>query len=275
MNIDKILIEIPKTLSDERLDLILLKLNEINLSDKAKVIFSLKKNKQITCAGFAILLIMLDAISEKKFKAELQCVDLNNPLHLKFENLVAETEKGFIPMSKVQYLTKETIIIGKVSSIAPEFIQMLESKFLNVLGEENLWSIKLVANELMQNTVDHSTSERYFIYAGLIGDDFGIGVLDRGVSIPSKLEGKYVKNVDEDYLNISLEIKIGTRRNRDGGMGLYYLFENIKNEGGKLVLISRNGQIRRHFSSRNSIKTKTKVPLRGTWCMARIPLENK
>ena len=96
-----------------------------------------------------------------------------------------------------------------------------------------------------------------------------------GVSIPSKLEGKYVETNDEVYLEKSLKVVIGTRRNRIGGVGLYYLFENIKSEGGKLVLINRNGQVRRHFGSRNIVRGKAKVPLRGTWCMARIPLEAK
>lgn len=275
MNIHTIDIEIPKSLTDERLDLMLLKLDEISQNKGCIVNFSLEKNEEISCAGYAVLMVLLDAVSEHKHKAKTSHVNVDKPIHLKLEDLASKSTDGFMMMDDMNYIANDEIIIGKVSSIAPEFIQMLEHKFLKILGEENLWSIKLIANELMQNTVDHSTSERYFVYAGVMGDDFGIGVLDRGVSIPSKLESKYFENLDQEYLEKSLEIHIGTRRNRAGGIGLYYLFENIKKVGGKLVLISRNGQIRRHFSSRNVVKGKTKVPLRGTWCMARIPLEKK
>lgn len=126
----------------------------------------------------------------------------------------------------------------------------------------------------MQNTVDHSTSERYFIYAGIneIENSFEFGVIDRGIGIPTKLETKYLETSDENYLKKALEFGIGTRRNRKGGMGLYYLFEILKEEKGKMVIISRNGQLRRYFNSRNIKSGSINRTLYGTWCMATISI---
>ena len=136
-----------------------------------------------------------------------------------------------------------------------------------------MWDVTLIMNELMQNTVDHSTAERYYLYAGISDKNFEFGILDMGVTIPAKLETKYSLVNDKEYLTEVFQKGFGTRRDRPGGMGLYYLFENIKYLKGRLVILSRNAQVRLNFATRNYKSSDLKRRLSGTWCMANFPLE--
>lgn len=276
MNISTHVIVLPMEISDTRVDVFLSILDVINSNIKA-IRLDLGKNKLISPAGYSIFMCILDAASEHNTKIELIGVDYRNEVHIKLDELVVKMQdtKGFLDIAKMNFILPTRINWSRISSIAPEFIKMIEDKFAEILTEDSLWNVQLIINELMQNVVDHSTSERYFLHAGINCNDFEFGVLDLGVSIPAKLEAKYREDYDHKYIEKSLVLEVGTRRNRKGGMGLYYLFENIKNEKGKLVIISRNGQVRRHFNARTVISKKTKYPLRGTWCFARIPLEKK
>ena len=130
-----------------------------------------------------------------------------------------------------------------------------------------LFSIQLVFNELIQNAVDHSTSERYYVYFGIVDDEVHFGILDMGVTLPAKMEQKYDAKDDIEFLELSLKEGVTTRRLRTGGLGLFHTFEMIKNLEGKFVFISREGQIRRYFSQRKIRHLKLKHVLHGTWVM--------
>ena len=276
MNIHTQTYILPVELSDSRMDLILEIINTIS-KNPPKLVISFQKNITISPAGYAVFMCILDSATEHNVTLIFKNLDKKNHTHQKINQLNTQqsSTKGFLNIAEMNYVTSTQINWAKISSIAPEMISKIEEKFLSPLGENRLWNIQLVLNELMQNAVDHSTSERYFIYAGISNNNFEFGVLDRGVSIPSKLEAKYSEDSDQAYLEKSLQNKIGTRRNRVGGLGLFYLFENIKEEKGKLVIISRHGQLRRHFGARKIISTKAKYPLRGCWCFAKIPLVKK
>ncbi len=265
----------PKMITDERVDYLVDLFNLVKIS--RKLILSFGKNEVVSAAGMALLCNFLDSISESKCEIEILNIDNQNSQHVRIANLVKELQAttGFISSDNFQFENESSINWFKVNSIAPEFIEKMNCKFSKVLDEDKLWTVSLLLNELMQNAVDHSTSERYFIYAGINGDDFEFGVIDRGVTIPAKLEGKYIEINDQKYLEKSLEYEVGTRRNRKGGMGLYYFFEMLKSEKGKLVIISRDAQIRRHFAHKSAVATNLKKRMYGTWCMARIPLEMK
>ena len=124
----------------------------------------------------------------------------------------------------------------------------------------------------MVNCIDHSTAERYYLYAGKEGREFHLGALDMGITIPAKLERKYSVKNDVELLEMSFEEGISTRRQRTGGFGLYQTFEHLKQNKGKLTMVSRNAQVRRYFNRRSVIKGPLKYTLDGTWCFARFLL---
>lgn len=269
---NKSIYEMPKILDDGRLDTIIEILENIRL--KKNIELSFKNTVAISPAGHAIISTIFDVACEHNI--EIKLLDIKHHIN---KNIIQYSQnekplKGFKEISQLGLDDKNQIIYGKVSSIAPEFIQKLNQKFSNTLSEDDLFDVSLILNELMQNAVDHSTAERYFLYAGVFNNKFEFGVLDVGVSIPSKLETKYVCKNDKEYLEKSLIKGIGTRRNRTGGMGLYYLFENIKKAKGRLVLISRDAQARLNFSTRNYLYKDLKKSLYGTWCMASFPMED-
>jgi anti-sigma regulatory factor (Ser/Thr protein kinase) len=265
----------PVSISDERLDY-LVELYSLVIH-REKIILSFVKNKLISPAGMALLCNLLDAACEARCEIEVRDIDTGNSQHIQFSKLVEELKrsKSFLSSLKLQFENESSLNWFKVSSIAPEFIEKLNYKFSNVLTEDQKWTVSLLLNELMQNAVDHSTSERYFIYAGINQYDFEFGVIDRGVTIPAKLEVKYQIDNDQEFLKKSLEFEVGTRRNRKGGMGLYYFFEMLKDEKGKLVILSRDAQLRRHFAHKSAVSSDLKHRLYGTWCLARISLESK
>lgn len=269
-------ITLPAEISDERLDHILGIIHLID-SGTETITLDFKNNTKISAAGYAIMMTMIDAACEQKTTLVVINTNPHNKFHRKIKELCERISKNFNfhKIEEMNFIQEQSINWGKVSSIAPEIIEKIDKKFSGIINEDSLWNIKLILNELMQNAVDHSTSERYFIYAGINENSFELGVLDRGVTIPAKLAAKYNCDNDHQFLELSVQLEIGTRRNRKGGMGLYYLFENLKNEKGKLLIISRNGQLRRHFNARTVIAKATKFPLKGTWCMGRIPLEKE
>lgn len=267
--------EMPKSISDGRMDLILEVMDTIR--NGVSIDLSFEKTEEITAAGYAILFVIFEAVCEQKVAIKIShSRDRHKiPQQLLRASELEEPQRGFYDINKLQIERHNLIVYGKSSSIAPEFITKLESKFEKVLGEDRMWDVILIFNELMQNTVDHSTAERYFLYAGFTTNKFEFGILDLGVSIPAKLETKYRCSCDEEYLEKALVQGVGTRRSRQGGMGLYFLFENVKDAKGRLVILSRNAQIRKNFGTRNYKSSKLKKRLDGTWCMASIPLENK
>ncbi len=263
----------PQTMDDGRLD------SYIEIIDSIRsgvgVELSFKKTQEITPAGYAILFVIFDIASEQKVIFKLVDVKKKHNLHPVMLE-VSNSNKalgGFYDINKLNIQALDFLVYGKSSSIAPDFIEKLNQKFEKKLHEDRLWDVTLIINELMQNAVDHSTSERYYLYAGITGKNFEFGILDMGVSIPAKLETKYLFENDRKYLEEVFTKGFGTRRDRPGGMGLYYLYENIKDSKGRLAILSRNSQVRLNFGTRNYKSSDLKKKLSGTWCMANIPLE--
>lgn len=125
-----------------------------------------------------------------------------------------------------------------------QFVDKMKTRFIGQLNGDLEFSASLILNELMVNSVDHSTAERYFLYAGTWNNEFHIGALDMGITIPAKLERKYKASDDVHYLDMALKEGVSTRRQRLGGFGLFYAFEHLKTSRGKLTILSREAQIR-------------------------------
>jgi len=269
-------ITLPQIIDDGRLDNILLLLDESkrlgNTDEDITIDWS--KTLAISPAGYAILCCLFDSFIEQRNKIK----NLNIPKTLASNPLIRNFNEihrfNALPPPNIHNLeSSDTIVHGNSTSIDLLFYEHLEARFAHFLSEDLLFACKLITNELMQNTVDHSTSERYYLYAGRWKHEFHFGLCDMGITIPAKLEQKYRCDNDCEYLKLALQKGIGTRRKRPGGFGLYYFFEYMKEYNGRLTILSRDGQVRRYFKTRKSQITPLKYILNGTWCFARLMLE--
>lgn len=266
-----ITVALPKVIGDGRIDL-LLKL--IHCSREGDLIVQLdwSKTSQISPAGFAILACLFDTFVEQKTKVK----NIHLPKVFRHWPIVRHLSElhryPVLPDRNIHdFEDKRTIIRGNRAAIDPFFVDRIDEKFSNDLSTDVLYAARLIVNELMQNSVDHGSAEGYYAYAGFWEDEFHIGLLDMGVTIPAKLEQKYRFQDDLEALELSLKKGTSTRRQRLGGFGLYYFFEFLKEGSGKLTVISRGAQVRRYFRTRKSQKNLLKYPLPGTWCFARFP----
>ncbi|OFZ51339.1 MAG: hypothetical protein A2381_06230 [Bdellovibrionales bacterium RIFOXYB1_FULL_37_110] len=264
-------ITLPKFIDDGRIDNILELLNLVRTKDSS-FILDFTEVKEISAAGLVILNCISDSIIEHKRKVGVKNLSLSSSLNNHIKNLFNYQSNQMLSMTQMAYEDKNNIVWGAINSLDPSFPDRIDNKFQNILSEDQLWYVRLIINELMQNSLDHSTAERYFFYAGIKNNDFIFGVCDMGVSIPAKLEQKYICEDDKAYLLKSLELGVGTRRIRCGGLGLNHMFEILKQQKGRLVIVSRYAQIRKYFARRKTEANFLKKPLRGTWCMARIPI---
>lgn len=266
-------------IGDGRIDNVVELFDWAVLNPKAVLNLNFELIQNIDSCGYAILSCLSDVLREQGIK-------------VRSHSLVADIEKEYLrkilsndgglnllPIKELGFENNQVLLKGVEQAIDPNFSNQIERKFGDILGEEKSWYVRLILNELMQNSLDHSTSERYFLYGGIhkdaTGENFHFGVCDMGVTIPAKLSGKYQCESDVSYLEKSLEYQVGTRRTRPGGLGLNHMFNILKDQKGRLVLISRRGQLRRYFHSRKIDRKELPLPLRGTWCMARIPLGKK
>ncbi|MBI5299805.1 MAG: hypothetical protein HY877_05885 [Deltaproteobacteria bacterium] len=269
---------LPEVIDDGRIDTILKLIHfaKIYSNEKKELTLDWSKTKTLSPAGYAIMACVFDFLVEQKTAIKNRRISkklLDIPVISNFKNI-----KNFTTLSNPDINNIENISLmvkGVEGGINTLFTERLDEIFSDKISEDILYASKLIINELMQNSQDHSTAERYYMYAGLWNKEFHSGLLDMGITIPAKLEQKYIRQNDIAYLELSFEKGSSTRRQRTGGFGLHYFFEFLKKNEGKLTLVSRNAQIRRYFKTRRSQKNILKYPLPGTWCFARFSLEEK
>lgn len=263
---------LPKKFGDSRLDTVIKLFDNITKSQEQTINWA--GVEMILPAGMAIVACLCDKAIEKKCK-------LNNKFFNKrfssapvLNALLNLKAFSFLPLPSYYNSSGDYFqLSGQEDNINISFIETVESRFETGFNDELVFSIRSVMTELMTNAVDHSGAERYYMYAGVHLREFHIGILDMGLSIPSKLEQKYFAANDVAYLELALKEGVGTRRKRPGGLGLSNVFDIIKNNRGRLSIYSRYGFIRRYFSSANIQKGLLKNRLNGTWCFARFPIK--
>src|SRR5262249_44289587 len=154
-------------------------------------------------------------------------------------NLLESHGHKKLPSPQIHNTDLDNVLVaGQEGSLNLTFVQTFEEKFGAILSEDLAFSCRLILNELMQNSIDHSGSDRYYLYAGLWKKsgktEMHLGVLDMGVTIPAKLKQKYEAENDSAFLELALQEGVTTRRIRPGGLGLFYTFEHLKNHEGTL-----------------------------------------
>jgi len=267
-------IKLPIEISDSRLD-VFLKIFQL-IKTKQNIVLNWEKVQRISSAGYAVLACLFDLIVEhqatiknknlKKYLKEIPSI----------KNLLQAQDHKTLPDPDIHnYKSNNVMLKCSAGSVDINFMNEVLYSLWSGLSEELFFSSKLIFNELMQNSISHSGAERYCSYAGRWGDEFHIGVLDMGVTIPAKLEQKYLCNNDIDYLELAFKDGITTRRHRTGGLGLGHTIDALRNNKGKLTIISRNAQIKKYFMTRKTSKNLLRYPLNGTWCFTRFKTQGE
>jgi len=264
--------QLPKVFGSERLDSVIDFLS--SMKEQNTLVLNWKNVSILEPAALAIMAVIRDQSIEKK--SIITHVGLKKDIRKEFpQECFSTVQLENLPKpSAFDFQTNSSFLLCCQGGIDLRYKQILDEKF-SYLNEDLLFSIQLVFNELIQNAVDHSTSERYYIYFGVLEDEVHFGVLDMGVSLPAKMEQKYSAENDIEFLEMSLKEGTSTRRQRTGGLGLFHTFEIIKDVKGKFVFISRDGQVRRYFAQRKVKRLKLKSRLYGTWVMFTFHLKQE
>lgn len=265
---------LPSAIGDGRLDTILQIFSWIKgqTRGKGKIRLNWTRVAEILPAGYAILACLFDAVVEHNCRLENVFVKKRFRTVPVIKNLINLAQFKTLPRPDIHYCRMNVFVLsGGETSLNMTFMDQVEAKFRKILSDDLVFSCRLIFNELMQNSVDHSTSERYYAYAGPWGTEFHIGVLDMGISIPAKLEQKYTCDDDVEYLMLCPKPGVSTRRQRTGGLGLSHTLDLLKGHQGRLTIVSRDAQMRRYFKRRHIERGRLKYRLNGTWCFARFP----
>lgn len=265
------LIEFKNNIDDGRLDKYLMVLAGLLEKKESTWIFSEKT--RVSPAGQAILCSLLDRAFESGSVPLLEVRGRKRDPFLDHLKNVASKNRNLPNPSVYSFESDTTCLTGNKNNLNLSFMEKIEFKF--GMNDDMLFDCRLILQELMQNSIDHSGAERYFMYAGLSEGEIHLGVLDMGVGIPAKLRQKYSAESDSDILLSSLEEGVTTRRERMGGYGLSHFRSFLQRNKGKLTIASGRAQIRFYFHTRNKQLSPLKRFLPGTWCFARIPFSGR
>lgn len=265
---------LPGSIGDGRLDTMIEIFSRVKQAEKKdEVRLNWTRVTEILPAGYAILACLFDTAVEHRSRLENVFVKKRFRTIPVIKNLIDLARFKGLPQPNIHYSqTNNFILSGGETSLNMTFMDQVDLKFKKTVSEDLTFSCRLIFNELMQNSVDHSTAERYYAYAGPWKTEFHIGVLDMGITIPAKLEQKYSCDSDVDYLMLCPKVGISTRRQRVGGLGLSHTLDLLKGHQGRLTVLSRDAQMRRYFKRRHIARGRLKQRLNGTWCFARFPL---
>lgn len=144
--------------------------------------------------------------------------------------------------------------------LKPLFLERFLEIHAKTISEDRAFELRLLFNELTQNALDHSGSEKFLVLL----EPHAIGVFDLGVSIPAKLEQKYIFQSDTEAIEMAMKEGVTTRRLRSGGLGLHYTLDLLKKEKGTLLIASRRGQLRRYIKSKKITRLELDPKMPGT-----------
>lgn len=244
-----------------------------SLRDTGDLTVHCQRLKRITPAGLAMLACLYDFVVEQKVKLTFTGIPKAFRTLPVLNNLEKNVSLERLPNASFHdYIGTYGSLLGRGPSISGDMASLLHQNFSNLLSDSLLFHAQLLTNELMINSVDHSTAERFYWYAGIYREELHLGVLDLGIGIPLKLKQKYQEDDDANYLELATKRGITTRRNRPGGLGLNNIALSLKNHDGRLTILSQGASLRKYYKRRKQEKKELKYPLYGTWCFTRTPL---
>lgn len=235
------------------------------INAKEELILDWQNTTVIDASGYSIL----SAIQDLAIESEKKIISVNYARHLKHPILVKPWPKTRLTPQDHLLEQENSLNMCFDGGFSPYFSTRFAEKFHH-LPSDVIFHAQMVLNELLQNATDHSGSERYYLYAEIKNNELYLGVLDSGIGIPAKMAQKYDQPSDENYIDYSFKEGISTRRLRKGGYGLFHTFNIVKKYDGNLIVLSRDGGIRRYFAQRKVVRLKLDQSLRGTWCFLEI-----
>lgn len=153
-----------------------------------------------------------------------------------------------------RFNTNDGINIGYIDAIVKLVgIEVPLSPNLNRVLKNSL-------SELFLNVKDHSSSEiGYFVLAQWhpFKRKICISVVDNGIGFYKSLSSKYPEDIHtiNDAIKLSVKDGISSKsKEQNAGLGLYTIKNIIENNGGKLDIISYNGQC--SFFSKGKLKER-------------------
>jgi signal transduction histidine kinase len=133
--------------------------------------------------------------------------------------------------------------------------------------------LMLLLSELTQNVLDHSQSVvGGFISARAYKDvrDVRFAVADFGVGIRQTLGRQFSIASDEDAIRKALEAEVTSKSSsRNLGLGLSHLHDVVRLTGGRMVIYSGNGFLRREHGK--DLFRSSDTPFPGTIAFVRLP----
>lgn len=241
-----------------------IKINQL-VHNHQEITFNWKLTKEIDASGYSIL----SAIHDLAIESNCKIISLHHGSRIKHPLLNKQWSHRRLSYQE-HFLEKENSLNMCIDGgFSPFFATRFAEKFHH-LPEKLIFHVQMVLNELLQNATDHSGSERYYLYAEIKDGKLYFGVLDSGIGIPAKMAQKYVQVSDENYIDYSFKEGVSTRRLRKGGYGLFHTFNIVKEYDGNLIVLSRDGGIRRYFAQRRVVRLKLNQTLSGTWCFLEI-----
>jgi hypothetical protein len=216
-------------------------------TQKEVILNGYSESERITPAGQALIeLLLWEARAKRVAVKGLGTQNLKVPLH----------QSGF----SIDWFER---------SLKPLFFDRFIELSGGAMSEDRRYELSLLFNELTQNALDHSGSEKFLV----VLETDAVGVFDLGVGIPAKLEQSYPAVEDVLAIERALEKGVTTRRERSGGFGLYFTLEQLKENGGYLFVASRNGQIRRYLKNKKVDRKVLPEPMTGTLIYCSLPPE--
>lgn len=159
---------LPAAFGYGRLDTILKLLATIRAEEKTRITLDWTKVEAISPAGFAMLASLFDACVEHRSKLSSKLIKKRFREIPVVKNLIEISSYDSLPKPTIHDSEqKSSLLRGQETFLNLGFIDRFDDKFGKLLGEDLSFSCRLILNELMQNTLDHSTAERYYMYGGL------------------------------------------------------------------------------------------------------------
>jgi hypothetical protein len=171
----------------------------------------------------------------------------------------------------------------KPDRISTDRVQLRRIKGLNPLIIEDItemldyhlnisrglkWVLHMSLSETMQNVVDHSGVDDYYVCATYFRRrrEIRLCIADLGRGIPSSLrngETRIPFSNDYEAIRLATDIGISCRSRRDG-LGLNHIREFLAVNKGQMCIISENGKVFWKFDQGKILRQKMAQPFSGT-----------
>ena len=173
-------------------------------------------------------------------------------------------------------IQKIDITSGNKNKISEDLVKIFESK-LKGYDKRILETIAYAIGEIIENTISHSESPiGGYVCAQTYSDRLEICIIDCGIGIPQSLRDENNKHKDkisyferdEEFISFAIGKGVTSKTQEDSGEGLFFTTEFIKENEGRIKIISDKGLL--YINKSNDINTSE---IKGKWQGTIVMLE--